>query len=437
MLLFKLLLDLLSFPLVRSMQNQTFYPDVAGTYIVDIWFNDGCGANYSSKIVAQSLTPACPSVFSSTLTPSSTALSVTFDDKQTVRLSIVPPTYAAGFDAGAITTVWTISSAPNTSVYYPIDPPMTIDLSFWSNWTNSTTTSGNNITTWTSVQTFTDFKQTTQRIVQLDLGLDGDLSLWSTCFRPDIGGLFVATFSVYLNASLCPAVTTATQVTVTCGQPPQIPSSLQDWSVMVPRDKPTRVWLSAVGVTDVDTANESLSYNWQLLAPVTGATSPVDGSVLTIPNILAPRSMIASFWVPQANVKYVVQLSVSDGCNTVTKIVTITTQCSLYIPLDNKTLAATYDGQVPVTLMSFAYDHTQEISGYLSYPKCQVYSWQLVDYSTTISDSLLQSGSTEFVKTSGFAGLISAVVIVAVIVPIVVWMYLTKKGCFNKSDPRV
>jgi len=302
--------------------------------------------------------------------------------------------------------------------------------------TNTTLTNGN-ITTFTSVQTFTDFKQTTQRIVQLDLTSDGDLSLWSTCFRPDIGGLFVATFSVFLGNSGCPAITTSSQVTVTCGQAPQIPSSLQDWSVSVPRDKPTRVWLSAAGVTDIDTANESLSYNWQLLSPLTGATSPVDGSVLTIPTILSPRSMIASFWVPQANVPYVVQLSVSDGCSTVNKIVTISTTCSLFIPLDNKTLAATYDGQVPVTLMSFAYDHTQEIASYLSYPKCQTYSWQLVDYSTAIADSLLQSGSTEFVKTSGFAGLISVVVIVAVVVPIVVWMYLTKKACFNKSDPRV
>jgi len=208
-------------------------------------------------------------------------------------------------------------------------------------------------------------------------------------------------------------------------------------TVNVARDRPTRVWLNGNGVKDADTANDSLTYNWKFLYPLDGATNVVDGSVIPLPTIIAPRSLISSFWVPQANVDYVIQFSVSDGCNTVIKEFTIKTPCSLFIPLDNKTLAATYDGQVPVTLMSFAYDHTQEISQYLTYPKCQTYSWKFVDYSTTVADSLLQSGTTEFVKTQGFAGLISAVVIVAVIVPIIIWMYLTKKACFKPADPRV
>jgi len=144
--------------------------------------------------------------------------------------------------------------------------------------------------------------------------------------------------------------------------------------------------------------------------------------------------MVSSFWVPQANVNYLIQLSVSDSCNTVVKNFTIQTPCNLVIPLDNKTLAAYYDGQVPVTLMSFAYDHTQEIGSVFTYPKCQQYVWSLVDYSTAIDASLLTSSTTAFTKTSGFAGLISAVVIVAVIVPIIIWMYCTKKACFKNTD---
>jgi len=148
--------------------------------------------------------------------------------------------------------------------------------------------------------------------------------------------------------------------------------------------------------------------------------------------------MVASFWVPQSGINYVVELSVSDRChNPVIKNFTIQTPCDLALPLDNKTLASTYDGSVPVTLMSFAYDHTLEISSVFTYPKCQTYTWSLVDYSVTYSQSLFATTTPDFVKTAGFAGLIAAVVIIAVLVPIILWAYFTRKACFKTTDPRV
>jgi len=231
----------------------------------------------------------------------------------------------------------------------------------------------------------------------------------------------------------CAPLEVIRNITVQCPTPPVIP--LSDWSVSVARDKPTRVWLNADGVTG-SVANESLTYNWAIVYPDSNSVSAFDGTHLPIPNIISPRSKLASFFVPRANIDYRVKLSVSDGCSITEKIVTIKTPCSIDIPLQNKTLATTYDGEIPVTLMSFAYDHTQTVAAYLEYPKCQSYTWNLVDYSVDISSSLVTSGGTEFTKTSGFAGLISVVVIVAVVVPVIIWMYLTKKACF-KQDPRV
>jgi len=266
----------------------------------------------------------------------------------------------------------------------------------------------------------------------LDLIHDNTLSLWPTCFRPDVPGAYQATLVMQLLSTTCYLPIDSAILHVNCPNTAPVLDSVMDMTVPVDREIPTRVWLNATGVT----SPSSLTYTWKVLYPNPDGSSvnPVDGVSLTAPTIISHRSVVSSFWVPQANINYVIELSVSDSCNTVVKNFTIQTPCNLVIPLDNKTLAAYYDGQVPVTLMSFAYDHTQEVGSVFTYPKCQNYTWTLVDYSTAYSASLLGSATTDFVKTSGFAGLIAAVVIVAVLVPIIIWMYCTKKACFGNTD---
>jgi len=413
--------------------NQTYIPDVSGTYIIEMWFNDGCGDDYIRRTVNEFV--QCPDFISTPviLTDPSTTSSIAFDDKQTVRMYIQSPSYLNGFGSSFINTLWSVSSAPYSSVYYVIDPPQTTQFSSVS-YTNTTVDVNSTFTTISTSTIVSNSTYKTQRRIYLTRTTDFVDGVWPTCFRPDIGGSYIVKFTATLSNTQCP-VEVIRNITVQCPTPPVIPSSLSDWSVSVARDQPTRVWLNADGVT-ASVANESITYNWQIVYPNSSSVSSVDGTPLTPPTIISYRSKLASFFVPRANIDYRVKLSVSDGCSTTEKIVTIKTPCSIDIQLQNKTLSTTYDGEIPVTLMSFAYDHTQTVSSYLEYPKCQLYSWKLIDYSVAVSSSLIVSGGTEFTKTSGFAGLISVVVIVAVVVPVIIWMYFTKKACF-KQDPRV
>jgi len=266
----------------------------------------------------------------------------------------------------------------------------------------------------------------------LDLIPENTLSVYPTCFRPDVPGAYQATLTLQLLSTTCYYPRDTGIMNVVCPTNPPVLDSIKPMTVQVDREVPTRVWLNASDVAATSTL--PLTFFWKVLYPTADSLNPVDGKSLPVPVIVSDRSMLSSFWVPQSNVEYIIELSVSDSCNTVVKNFTVKTPCNTVIPLLNKTLAAYYDGQVPVTLMSFAYDHTQEIGDVFTYPKCQKYTWTLVDYSTSYSDALLGSGATDFVKTSGFAGLISAVVIVAVLVPIIIWMYCTKKACFKNTD---
>jgi len=221
-------------------------------------------------------------------------------------------------------------------------------------------------------------------------------------------------------------------VTITCSAASPVLESVKDQSVNLFRDKPARVWLDATEVVDADTPKSTLVYNWRVVYP-TSSSRDIYNRPVPIPSIQSPLTMVASF-TPKAGISYIFELSVSDRCNVVKKNITINTVCSTILNLENKTIAATYDGVVPVQMMSFAYDYAHDISSLVPTPTCQSYQWTVVDYSPTYSDAFLNGGgSTTFTKTAGFAGLISVVVIVAVIVPVIVWLYCTKKACFKNS----
>jgi len=308
---------------------------------------------------------------------------------------------------------------------------------FQTNTTVLNTTSGRvgNITQYTSKTIVSQWFSKEQRKVNLVLlGERYPLSVFSTCFRPDIGGHYEASLSVSMtNAPLCSKSSLAT-IDVSCPNSQADLSKINSFSVNIDRDQPTRVLLDA---SSVNGGSRNLTYTWSVVYPSPLSVSKIDGHPLIVPQIITPVSLFASFVVPEANIDYVVQLSVTDHCYTSVKTITISTPCKTVIPLNNLTLAATYTGEIPVTMLSFSYDHTVEVQSFIKYPSCQHYSWSVVDYSATISSSLVTTGTTEFTKTSGFAALISIVVILAVIIPIVIWLYCTKKACFKSTDPRV
>jgi len=308
---------------------------------------------------------------------------------------------------------------------------------FQTNTTVLNTTSGRvgNITQYTSKTIVSQWFSKAERKVYLGLiGESYPLSVFATCFRPDIGGHYEATLSVSIaNAPLCSKSSSAT-IDVSCPNSPPDLSKINSFSVNIDRDQPTRVLLDA---SSVNGGSKNLTYTWSVVYPSIGSVSLIDGHSLIVPKIVTPVSALASFFVPEANIDYVVQLSVTDHCYTSVKTITISTPCKTVIPLNNLTLAASYTGEVPVPMLSFSYDHTVEVQSFIKYPTCQQYQWSVVDYSATISSSLVTTGPTEFTKTSGFAALISIVVILAVIIPIVLWLYCTKKACFKSTDPRV
>jgi len=101
-------------------------------------------------------------------------------------------------------------------------------------------------------------------------------------------------------------------------------------------------------------------------------------------------------------------------------------------------LTTTFDGSIPVTMMTMAFDYHAEIASALPYPACQSYRWSEYEYKSEIPAEYLNTGSsTDFVKTAGFGGVIAAIVIVGVAVPVVLYLYFTKKACFKSTDPRV
>jgi len=403
----------------------SFYPDVSGTYEVQISFNDGCGDDY---ITIKSFNVPCPTFIQEIWTVSAIT-PLTFTDQQTVRLEAFNTLPAHGYTTDSYDYSWTVVSAPDTSVYAPSNTLALLSVN--TSFGNDTEWPTTNISVNTRTTVTTKLYKRVIRSVVLDPVSDQSQSVYSTCFRPDIGGDYVVKLSFQLRDTTCVSSQTTT-VKVNCGVAPVL-TGITDQTVLVDRIKPTRVWLNATSVTDADTPKSDLIYNWKVLYPVQDILDDDENVIITAPIIHAPHSMVSSFWVPQSNVKYIIELSVSDHCNVQTKNFTIFTPCSVTLPLENRTLATTYDGVVPVQLMSFGYDQTYEISGYLSTPKCQTYNWILYDYSTSYSDSLLVSDGTAFTKTPGFAGLISVVVIVAVVVPIVLWMYFTKKACFKNS----
>jgi len=382
--------------------NTTVVIDAPGRYSFDLSFNDGCGPDYTLHGLYGPFDHDCPFAssfpFALQQTPSASLGDITWDDKNSVRLEVVNFNPAAPYDKSAFTPHWTIKSAPADSIYLPY--PGVVE-SYGSDIavTNFSWTSGND-TFYRKTTTVTDRFRVFTRSVILDVLTDNTLSLYPTCFRPDVPGAYVATCTMQLLSTRCYYPVDTAIMNVKCPNTPPVLDSIVPMEVPVDREQPTRVWLNASAVAL--TSSLPLTYTWKLLYPTNMTRNPIDGVNYTLPAIVSYRSMVSSFWVPQANVDYVIELSVSDSCNTVVKNFTVKTPCNLRIPLDNKTLAAYYNGEVPVTLMSFAYDHTQEVGNVFTYPKCQKYEWKLVDYSTAYSDALLGSASTDFVKTSGF-----------------------------------
>jgi len=304
-----------------------------------------------------------------------------------------------------------------------------------------------NVTNFTYVhQVFTR----TQRVVMLDIlntGNDDSIEYpltFPASLRPDVGGTYETSFTFFLNnaGDSCPYTQKAT-TSIVCTLPPDLSGVGAFITATIDRASPAVILLDASAATDSDSPR--LTYYWEIIYPSpANQTNPAYSDNFTnynIPSFLSGATTAhASFQPFTADIDYVFRLHVSDGCTDVTKYVTVHVSCSVPIVTKNTTLVAVFDGSVPVTAMNLGYDYSNELKDVLPWPNCQAYSWSLIQYSPTLSDEALSQvggSSTAFVKTAGFGGVIAAIIIVGVTVPVVLYLYFAKKACFKSTDSRV
>jgi len=175
-----------------------------------------------------------------------------------------------------------------------------------------------------SVTTERQWYRSSQRVVNLVLVPGSTLLKYPTCFRPDVGHPtkpYVAALTLQYANTGCQRVKTST-ISVTCSAEAPVLTSVTSFTQSMSRFEANRVFLNASGVTDLDTPQERLVFNWKVLYP-TLYNNPFVGEEAIIVYIEDPHSMVASMWIPHANIDYIVELSVTDHCHTVVKNITI------------------------------------------------------------------------------------------------------------------
>jgi hypothetical protein len=157
-------------------------------------------------------------------------------------------------------------------------------------------------------------------------------------------------------------------------------------------------------------------------------------SILSINNA---NTAVASITLQQAYIDYVFMLTVSDGCNIVTRTITIHTMCDTSVTLFAPSVYSSYLGQMPVPYMQLDYDYASTQEAATSIAQCQKFAWTLTGFSEDTNEypapqPLSGGGSTPFVETAGFKAMISIICIVVAIAILLIILYA--RGCIcNKS----
>jgi hypothetical protein len=432
--------------IIPNQKTIFIYPTVPGFYSFQPRFHDGCG-DVMTGTPQTFIVDACPA---NPLTVTATETSTTFDDQNSIGFT-ASWTFPAGYNLNSyVVDGWFVTSAPVNSSYAPFDYTVVSRSNMsYTNVTNSTAMTSNSlqqyITNSTKTTILRELYLRQRRFVMLDVFEDTMdtvieyKSQYPTWLRPDIGGKYDVELRVSIDGTdgLC-AYKASASVTVNCGAAPDLTAVPAEYKFTIRRDDVSPVLvLNATAASDT----QPLAFAWVPVYPTDGnAPSPLFGEIqFPSPQSLTPlqTTNLYLFQPRTAGITYWFDLFVSDGCSVSHKRISVVTECSIEIPLTNTTLVATFDGTLPVMMMTVAYDYQHEVSQYLPFPSCQTYDWKFLGYSTEIPDGALVGGSTPFVKTAGFAGLIAAVVIVGVTVPVVLFLYFTKKACFKSTDSRV
>jgi hypothetical protein len=428
-------------------------PNRQGTYTFKPMYHDGCG-DYTNgtELTFQTHCPA----YNFDVIPSQTTFAFDSLGQSCIGLRVDNWFSPAGYavlgelvydpstsnSAAWFGTGWYVTKAPVGSAYEPVNYILTTTTVAVDNFTTITPTAYGYMTNFTNRTTITNNHQHIWRNVSLATIYDGrtEYPLTApTCFRPDRAGQYEITFRTYLDGSDC-NISRSAMITVSCGAPPNLDLVPDHLEVTVEPALAPQVILDASAATDPD--SKHLTYYWMLIFP-TGGNDTIPNTVhdLYDTNMDSQRRVNATFTPWQAGIDYIFDLIVSDGCTNATKRIYVAAKCSVDISKDNVTLIALYDGSVPLARMPMTYDHHAEIADMLPYPSCQNYWWYFLEYQYEIPEATMElalsGSSTDFVKTRGFGGVIAAIVIVGVTVPVILYLYFTKKACFKTTDPRV
>jgi hypothetical protein len=420
----------------NTSRSITINPTAPGQYVFRPFYSDGCGEPY--KGADQIFTIDCPQL---TFTATATDQVVTFNDQNNIGFRLTSWTADAGYTEDGFTRLgWFVTKAPADSIYAPVDKytygsKVTI--------TNSTVGPINGFTNFTLTTVISNYTYHYSSYVKLDMFTTGNddfeySTSVPTWLRPDKGGDYEVTFKYSLGQCNY-SVPVSTKVT--CPTPPDLSSIESFQTVTVDRAVSPVYILDASTVPGKSANGDPLVFQWKLVWPTPDNSTNTDvypNVSYVVPGFLtSAKEPIAQFQPQDAGINYIFDLYVSDGCTVVTKRITVASKCSVELSNENTNIVATYDGSVPIHMMGVAYDYHTEIGEKLPYPNCQNYQWTYVSYSATLPDELLSSGSTPFTKTAGFGGVIAAIIVVGVAVPVVLYLYFTKKACFKASDPRV
>jgi len=300
-----------------SATNLTYTTTLPGTYTFQLTVGDGC----KSANATETFEVLCPIIDYSAAAQGDSTSSYSKGKFSRVEVNGANSDLS-GFEALSFEYQWEFTAAPAGSIYEPIT---STNVTVMTDYSNSTSETSNTTTLIETTEVITVTKDYTRQAFLKSL--NNPEVPFASCFFPDLPGTYTLTLTIS-NQTLndpdlleqCYVRQAPQQVVVTaaCNSPPTIVA--KDLQVELSGNVQTRVTLDASATSDPN--GDPLTFMWQPVENLLNASAPIN----QLEPLTNPRSPMVSFIVERQGV-YPFLLTVSDGCTTVTREVTVTTVC--------------------------------------------------------------------------------------------------------------
>jgi len=380
--------------LLSSSENFGFNPGYGpGTYVILLTVDDGCKTdNATIELEIQ-----CPEVPYEAVAEGTTS---TFSKGKFSRVELHGEnSNLQGQEPSDFEYLWEVVAAPTGSIYEPRASTNTTVLTTVSN----ETFPGVNTTAFEEETIVTTTTTEYTRKVYLVKPLSNLERPFAACFFPDLPG----TYSLQLHISNITVEdptffeecyikkSELLTVTASCNNPPNIVAN--DIEVQLASNVQTRVVLDASGTTDPN--GDRLTFLWE---PIHDANE--SAPINSLEELTNPKSPRASF-IPPHHGSYPFLLTVSDGCTTTTREVTVTAICP-YVEeraadedlqeqrQEMSSIVATFD-QVTISHKAFELQDST-----LASLCVKEYEWELLEFNQSAAAGEL----VPITRTGGFIG---------------------------------